>query len=154
MFDTILNTVLFRNFRIQRTMRKWLECMESESAEEFLSLLLTLMSLAFLWNIKDFRRNIDGFKGTYLFKSNDKGIAIAVFFQNGAMRMEKGSVKTADIVVNFKNGKALMEYILSPKPDILGSMLRQDISLTGNLNYLYKFAFMAKRLQLMATGVL
>jgi hypothetical protein len=31
-------------------------------------------------------------------------------------------------------------------------MLRQDVAVDGNLNYLYKFAFMAKRLQLMATG--
>ena len=45
-----------------------------------------------------------------------------------------------------------MNYLLSPKPDILGSVLRQDVMVSGNLNYLYKFAYMAKRLQLMATG--
>ena len=45
-----------------------------------------------------------------------------------------------------------MDYIFSPKPDILGSMLRQDVMLNGNLNYLYKFAFMAQHLRLMATG--
>jgi hypothetical protein len=48
----------------------------------------------------------------------------------------------------------LMGFLLSPKPDILGSMLRQDISIDGNLNYLYKFAYMAKHLQLKVTGKL
>jgi hypothetical protein len=47
-----------------------------------------------------------------------------------------------------------MDYIFSPKPDILGSMLRQDVTLNGNMNYLFKFAFMAQRLRLMATGEL
>ena len=59
-----------------------------------------------------------------------------------------------DITILFKDGKALMGYLLSPKPDILGSILHQEVSLAGNLNYLYKFAFMSKRLQLMAEGAI
>ena len=38
---------------------------------------------------------------------------------------------------------------MSPRQDILGSMLRHDVGTEGNLNYLYKFGFMAKQLQLM-----
>lgn len=45
-----------------------------------------------------------------------------------------------------------MDFLLTPRPDIIGAVLRQDVCVDGNLNYLYKFAFMARRLQLKATG--
>ncbi len=66
--------------------------------------------------------------------------------------MSKKAIDNTNVTVTFRNDKALMNYILSPKPDILGSILRQDVTIDGNFNYLYKFAYMAKRLQLMATG--
>ena len=154
MADSLLNLLLFRNLRTQLTMRKWQKCMESGSAEGFLSLLLRVMSLVCILNIKNFKRNIEGFKGRYLFRSKDDDITVSVVFENNIMTVTEKKIDNTDLIVTFKNGKALMDYILSPKPDILGSMLRQDVTLNGNLNYLYKFAFMAKRLQLMATKAL
>jgi hypothetical protein len=68
------------------------------------------------------------------------------------MTVKDSVVDDPHVTINFRNPKALREYILSSKPDILGALLRQDVVPDGNLNYLYKFAFMAKRLQLMATG--
>ncbi len=126
-------------------------CLTSEFAEDFLELLLGLMSVVFLLD-SDFRKNIDGFTGRYQFRSRDGCIAVAALFADGTLEVREEEISDPHITILFKDGKALMGYLLTPKPDILGSMLRQEVSLDGNLNYLYKFAFMAKRLQLMATG--
>ncbi len=116
-------------------------------------MLLNAMRLSYLFN-KDFRKNIEGFDGRYLFRSRDGKIAIAAIFENGKMHVKEKEIGNTDITVSFRSAKALRAFIFSPKPDILGSVLRQDVVVDGNFNYMYKFAFMAKRLQLSATGQL
>lgn len=143
---------LITNLLIKRPMKRWLKCMESELAEEFLQALLNLMSFAFLINHKKFRSNIKGFNGRYLFRSMDDQITIAAIFKKNKLKVVEKKIDQADIVVTFRNSKVLMNYILSPKVDILGSILRQDVTFNGNLNYIYKFAYLSKRLQLMAMG--
>lgn len=139
------------NLILKNAMKKFSEGLESEFAEDFLKLLLNLMSIAFKIDHK-FRKNIEGFNGRYQFKSKDGHITVAALFGEDKLEVKEAEIEDPDITILFKDGKALMGYLLTPKPDILGSMLRQEVSLDGNLNYLYKFAYMAKRLQLMATG--
>ena len=129
------------------------ESFDSEVTEEFLELLLNAMRISFIFN-EDFRNNIEGFEGRYLFKSRDGKITVAAIFKNGKMHVKENEIGDTDITVSFKNAKALRAFIFSPKPDILGSILRQDVLVDGNFNYMYKFAFMAKRLQLLMTGQL
>jgi hypothetical protein len=124
---------------------------ESKLTDGFLEVLLNMMGLAFLFDGK-FRRNIEGFEGRYLFQSKDKTIAAGAIFSHGRMTVSKEAIEKPNITITFRDEKALMGFILAPKPDILGAVLRQDVVLEGNLNYLYKFAYMAKRLQLMATS--
>jgi hypothetical protein len=138
---------------LKAAMKKFLGCLSSEFAEDFLMLLLNLMSVVFLFD-RNFRKNIEGFNGRYLFKSKDGRLTVAALFENNHLTVKEKEIPDPNITIFFKDGKALMSYLLSPKPDILGSILRQEVSLDGNLTYLYKFAFMAKRLQLMATGAI
>ena len=149
--NTFINLFLLRNWRSKRIGKKWIESIESEMAGGFLDLLLRFMQLVF-WVDKDFRRNIKNFNGRYLFKSKDNRITVAAVFQKDNLKIFRKSIDNTNITVTFRNAKALMNYLLSPKPDILGSILRQDVTIDGNLNYLYKFAYMAKHLQLMAMG--
>jgi hypothetical protein len=139
------------NLLLESAIKNFTNCLSSEFAEDFLQLLLGLMSVVFMLD-HDFRKNIAGFNGRYQFKSKDGTITVAALFKGNRLEVREEEIADPDITVLFKDGKALMGYLLTPKPDILGSMLRQEVSLDGNLNYLYKFAFMAKRLQLMATG--
>lgn len=141
------------NLLLNSASKRFLDCLSSEFAEDFLQLLLGLMSVVIMVH-RDFRKNVQRFNGRYQFKSMDGGIAVAALFGNNRLEVREEEIQNQDITVLFKDGKALMGYLLTPKPDILGSMLRQEVSLAGNLNYLYKFAFMAKRLQLMASGAL
>ncbi len=138
---------------LKSAMKNFQDCITSEFAEDFLQLLLGLMSVVFMFN-DEYLKNIEGFNGRYQFKSKDGCITVAALFGDNRLEVREEEITNPDITVLFKDGKALMGYLLTPKPDILGSMLRQEVSLDGNLNYLYKFAFMAKRLQLMATGAI
>ncbi len=138
---------------LSKLMQKFAASLESEFAEEFLENLMRLMSLVLLLD-HDYKKNIIGFNGRYQFMSSDGAITVAAVFNDDAMEVSEEIIADPNITVTFKDGKALMGYLLSPKPDVLGSLLRQEVLLDGNLNYLYKFAFMAKRLQLMATGAI
>ncbi len=151
MFQQIVNFILLRHLRASRIAKKLLESIESEITEEFLELLLKAMGLFMLCN-KEYRENIRGFNARYLFKSRDEKITIAACFKKNKMKVTEGIIDNTNITIIFKNAVALRNFLLTPKPDILNSILKQDITLDGNLNYLYKFAFMAKRLQLMAMG--
>ena len=151
MLQKIINWILRREKKAERAVRDWIDSIESEATEEFLKLLLNAMKFFFIIK-SDYRKNIKEFSGRYLFRSRDGKITVSAIFKNGKMDVLERVIEDPDVTVNFRDAKALRNYILSPKPDILGSLLRQDVVPDGNLNYLYKFAFMAKRLQLMATG--
>ncbi len=144
----------FKNMQIQDLATEWSNAMRSDLAEGFLRLLLKLMSLVFKINIKNFRANIEDFSGRYVFRSKDDSIVASASFEHGTMKVYDRVLDQPHVTIIFRNDRALMEYLLSPRPDILGSVLRQDVEVRGNLNYLYKFAFMARRLQLMATGTI
>jgi hypothetical protein len=132
-------------------MNRFQTCIVDGVANTFLDTLLKLMSLFFLFD-HDFRRNIQGFSGRYLFVNKESNNNIGAVFQNNLLTVTHDKIMNPDITIIFKNGQAIMDYLLTPRPDILGSMLRQEVSLEGNLNYLYKFAYMARHLQLLAMG--
>ncbi len=151
MIDAIKNILFFRRFRSSRAKKGFLASLASETAEEFLKVLLKLMSLIFLLN-NDYRRNIKDFNGRYLFRSRDDEITVGVIFKNNKMKVYEKKINNTNVTITFRDYKTLMNFLFSPKPDILGSILRQDVTYRGNLNYLSKFAYMSKRLQLMMTG--
>ena len=130
--------------------KEFIQSAESELAEGFLIVLMNAMKIAFFW-IRDFRQNINNFDAKYLFKSRDEDITVSAIFKNGKMSVSGGNTDDPNVTITFRNAKTLRDFLLSPKQDILGSMLRQDITINGNLNYLYRFGFLAKRLQLMMT---
>ena len=123
-------------------------CFESEAAEEFLQILLTLMQITFVIN-HEYRRNIKNFAGRYQFMSADGQVTMAAVFRKGRMEVTEKAIDNPHITITFRDGKTLLNFIISPRQDILGSMLRHDVRTNGNLNYLNKFGYMAKQLQLM-----
>jgi hypothetical protein len=123
-------------------------------AEEFLKLLLKLMSLSFFLD-RDLRRNIEGFYGLIQFRSKDNKIRVlAEFGRNRLKRKElkpKQKLKaTPNATVVFKNAEALMNFLLprGGQRDVLRSILRNEVILEGNFNYIYRFGFLANHLQL------
>ena len=143
------------NFRtediLKSTWDRLRQNLATEAAEEFLELLLNAMKFMFALN-HDYRENIKKFRARYQFKSKDGGLTIAAVFEDGRMAVKEGVIDKPDITITFRDGRTLFNFLLAPKQDILGSMLRQDVQTDGNLNYLYRFGFLAKRLQLMMTS--
>lgn len=118
---------------------------ESEVAEEFLETLLTLMKIMFVIH-PDYRRNIEHFKGRYQFASKDGQVTVAAIFEKSRLKVVEGVIENPDITVTFRSGKSLLNFLLSPKQDILISMLNREIQTDGNLNYISKFGYMTNRL--------
>ena len=137
----------YMNFGI----KKLLSYLKTEHADKILTTLLKSMGLLFSLN-KDLRRNIEDFHGRYLFRIKERDIAITADFHKHGINVYERRLKNSDIAITFRDPKTLMEFLLSPKPDILGSLLKQDVSIDGNINFLFKFAYMAKHLQLMMMG--
>jgi len=126
-------------------------CFIDEVAEDFIEILLKLMSTVFLLDY-GYRKNIQNFRGNYLFKSSDGAITVSAIFQNSTMKVMEQEIPDPDITVIFSNGKALFSFIFSPNQNILQSMLNNELTTRGNLNYIYRFGFLAKKLQLLMTG--
>lgn len=148
MFQSLINLITLRFYRLQRDSQKLLQCIEVEGTEEFLELLLRTMGLCLACN-PEYRKNIHHFTGRYQFESDDLTLQVSAVFQHNTMTLTDGAIDTPDIVIKFKDPAVLRNFLLAPKQDILDAILKQSIRLDGNLNYLFKFAYMAKRLQLM-----
>ena len=140
--------------KLTEEIRDSLVKMNPDLVEDFFGLLLKVISLR-LWVDREYHQNIEGFKGKYLFQSKDKEISVrAVFKSTRLLNYEylsfgEGEIDDPDITVTFKDSRALMNLLLSPKLDILGSLLRNEVSVSGNLNYIFKFGFMATQLRQM-----
>jgi hypothetical protein len=147
MLEKILNFIFLRPFRAGRAMKRFVAHMEGELSDEFLETLLGLMGLVFCLS-PEFRRNIEGFSGIYVFRTRDGAVAASAVFSNGRLKKCDKAVAGADIEITFRDGRTLMDFFFAPKPDVLTAMLKQDITLNGNLNYLYKFAYTANHLRL------
>lgn len=136
----------------KRVEKKLLKSIQSETSEEFLELLLKLMRLAFKVD-KEFRRNIEGFKGKCQFRSIDNSVTMAAVFDGKELKVKEELLPDPNVSVIFKDGQSLMNYLLSDR-DILKLVLNNEVVLKGNTNYMLKFGFMANHLQLALTGKL
>ena len=149
MLKIILNFILNRNLVKKKDRDDLSRYIESGITGEVLALLLKAMSLIFTLN-KNFRRNIVNFNGRYLFNSKDKSFTVSVIFGNNKMNIYKRTIENPDVTITFKNSQALKNLALSQKPDIFQALIKQDVSLDGNFNYLLRFLSILNELQLMA----
>lgn len=136
--------------RLQRRLR-------NEVAEEFLELLLRMMSLTFLLNRK-LRAYIEGFNGLIQFRSKDNEVRVLAEFKKGRLKVRELRPKekleaTPNAEIVFKNAGAVMNFLLPKgglkgRRDVLRSLLNNEVILVGNYNYIYRFGFLATHLQL------
>jgi hypothetical protein len=134
---------------LRRLMRKEIEqlrgALEGTLIDKFLEILLGGMSVAFVF-LSSYRRNIKGFSGAYLFRTADGKVAAGARFEDGHMQLLTTEVPAYDVAVTFNDPAALRRFLLSRDQDILASILANDVSVDGNLNYIYKFGFLARDL--------
>jgi hypothetical protein len=119
-----------------------LEQITTTVTDQFVELLLRGMDLAFCL-CRGYHRNIEHFKGTYLFRTAKDEIVHTAVFADGNMQVHNESVDDWDVRVTFRNPEVLRTFLLSPNRDIVNAVLKNDVEVDGNLNYIYKFGFMA-----------
>ncbi len=119
---------------------------KSGLAEDFLEVLLDLMKIVYSLPL-GYEKNIKNFTGRYQFLDMTREIAVGVDFHDGSMHVKEGEIDDPHIKITFKDGSALMKFLLEPNQDVLAAMLHHEVTPDGNLNYLYKFGFMARQLQ-------
>lgn len=115
------------------------------ATDKFLESLLNGMDLAFCLS-GEYRRNIEVFTGRYLFRTADGAIAASAVFDGGNMHVRKEEIGDWNVRVTFRNAAGLRAFLLSKNQDILDSILRNDVEVDGNLNYIYKLGFMSREL--------
>jgi len=124
-----------------------------KATDRLIEFLLRAMSLSFYLikdeNYQNHLRDSKGrsFDGRYLFQTkNGEGIAASATFTNGEMDVRKEAIPEWDVKVTFTDGKALRKFLFSEDQDIINSLAENEVEVEGNLNYIYKFGFMAKDL--------
>lgn len=132
-------------------LEKFEETLAAETAEAFLTGLFTLMKVKLAMDA-DFRKNIANFAGKYQFRSKDGDFGVLVEFADGTMAVHGALTDAVDATVIFKDAKSLINFLFSKNKDILRGLLDNEIRATGNLNYIYKLAFMATHLELEFKG--
>lgn len=113
--------------------------------DEFLELLLGGMDLAFALS-RSYRRNIQDFRATYVFKTRDSSVGVSAVFDNGDMRVDPEARPFYQALVCFRDPPALWSFLLAKDQDILDSLLANAVDVEGNLNYIYKFGYLARDL--------
>ena len=114
--------------------------------DDFMELLLGGMELSFCVS-KDYRENIKDFRGTYVFRTEDGRVGCSAVFRDGHMDVDTKVRFPYEVRVSFKNALALWRFLLGENQDILDSILANDVEVDGNLNYIYKFGYLARDLQ-------
>jgi len=142
---------MIKKMALEKMGERFLKSMEDEAAETFLETLLLFMKFKFMLDAS-YKRNIENFDGRYQFRSKDGQITVFVEFKNGEMHIKEELNEDVNVTVIFKNGQSLVNFLLSENKDILRGLLHNEMRIIGNLNYIYKFAFMANHLQLELTG--
>lgn len=143
---------------IPRELQEFLNALSGNIADWTLKTLLKVMKGAFevsdlpiillVWpDLKGFDSHLKDFSGGYVFGTKKKGaVQASVVFKNNKMEVLDDEIPDWDVKILFKDEPSFWKFILSGGNDILDSILENDVEVYGNLNYLYKFGYMAKDL--------
>lgn len=118
---------------------------EGRFTDKFVEVLLFSMEVAFIL-IADYRRHLRGFRGSYVVCTADHKVAASAVFGGGKMKVKTRAVRAPTVTVTFKDSASLRRFLSSKDHDILASLLANEVEVDGNLNYVYKFGFMARDL--------
>jgi hypothetical protein len=130
---------------VQRKLAALKAQLEGELTDKFVELLLYGMELAFLL-LASYRRNLRGFRGSYLLRTSDGAVAAAAVFARGKMKVLDEAVPAPTVTVTFKDPGALRRFLFSKDQDILRSLMANEVQVDGNMTYIYKLGYMARDL--------
>ena len=116
-----------------------------ELTDECLELLLRGMELSFCLS-KGYRSNLNEFRGTYVLRTRNELVVNSITFDQNRMTVHENAIDHWDIRVTFKDVQTFWKFVFSRDHDILNLILANEVEMDGNLNYIYKFGFLARDL--------
>ncbi|MBI4876299.1 MAG: hypothetical protein HY822_16815 [Acidobacteria bacterium] len=117
------------------------------ATDQFLQALLLGMDAAFALS-GEYRKNIEGFRAVFVFRTRNDDVGATAVFQDGDMRVEFEPRDSFDTRLTFKDAEGLRASLLAGDEDLLNTMLTNPVEAEGNLSNLYRFGFLAKELTL------
>ena len=137
--------------RFTRKLTDWLIYEADIDEDKALNVLLNGMALAF-WLSRSYRENIRGFTARYAFQTGDGKVEETASFANQRMEVPaSGRVTAEQVTVKFRNATAFRRFLV--QQDIMNALMANDITVEGNLNYTWRFMWLAKDLVYRLTGV-
>lgn len=120
-----------------------------EATDDFLEALLGAMDLAFDLDRRYRHEHLDDFRATYVFTAGagPDAVGATARFDGGRMTVETEPAGDFTVRVRFADAAGLRRFLFAERQDVLDSVLAHDVELDGNLNYIYKFGYMARDLE-------
>jgi len=126
---------------------------KGKAMDKAVELALDAMSLLFVFN-KDYQKNLRGFKASYAFKTEDGSVDVSAVFKSPrflfwhfpSMQVRPTAVPNPTASVEFSSGRKMAEFILSENPDVFLGLLENTLNFSGNINYILKFAYLARHI--------
>lgn len=128
---------------LSRTYRSHLR---EEAADSLLEYALRALTVIIEKNPR-LRRNATDIDAVYHFSIERARRDISLHLDRRGARVRRGTPDNPDVSIGFRDTASVVSFLLAPKPDILRSLLNQDIAVDGNVNYLFKFAYLANKLK-------
>jgi hypothetical protein len=117
------------------------------ATDDFLETLLYAMEAAFCL-CPDYRRNLDGLDARYVFRTGEGAVGATAEFRGGHMHTSNREAHEGwKTCVTFNDAAALRDFLFSKDQDILSSILTNAVHVDGNLNYVYRFGYLARDLE-------
>jgi len=127
--------------------RKLVEQLRTRATDDFLAALLRGMDLAFALSRSYREANLERFRARYVFATTDGKVGATAQFEDGDMKVSGEAADDFTVRVRFKDAAALRRFLFAQKQDVLDSLLNNEVELDGNVNYIYKFGYMARDLE-------
>jgi len=130
--------------------RRKARALEAELAgtltDKFVEALFLSMEVAFILMGDYRRRNLRGFRASYVLRTADHKVAASAVFSRRKMKVKTYAVPAPTVTITFKDPAALRRFLFSEDQDILRALLANEVEVDGNLNCVYKLGFMARDL--------
>ena len=130
---------------VQRKAQALKDELEGKLTDKFVEILFSSMEVAFIL-LPSYRRNLRGFRGSYVVRTADRRVAASAVFGHEKLTVKTKAVASPSVTVTFKDPASLRRFLLSKDQDILASLMANEIEVDGNVNYIYKLGFMARDL--------
>ncbi len=86
------------------------------------------------------------FNARYVIRTKDDSVNVHVVFRNGRMRAGRGRIEDPDTVITYRDKKALAENWSKSGEATLDCLLTNEMSYSGNMAYLSRFAYITSLL--------